>query len=93
MTASSTLKHPIVREILLFVVLLVIGITVLPTVTYFVGELVFGAYGGGGLGSFVGELIGKLGRGDSFAWFLVLSPYIITQLIRLMAMGWRATGT
>ncbi len=92
MTASTVIKHPIVREILLFLVLLFVGIAIVPPAIFFVGDLVFGAYGGGGLDDFFGELTGKLVRGDGFAWLLVLSPYIITQTVRLMALGWRATG-
>ena len=92
MSAQTSFKNTIIREILLFLVLLVVGFAVLPPVTFFVGELVFGAYGGDGLSDFYDELLGKLGRGDSFAWLLVLSPYIITQSMRLMALGWRHTG-
>ncbi len=92
MTASTVVKNTLIREILLFLVLLVIGVAIVPPAIFFVGDLVFGAYGGDGLGSFFGELLGKLGRGDGFAWLLVLSPYIVTQLLRLMAMGWRITG-
>ena len=93
MTASTVVKNTIIREVLLFLVLLAMGVAIVPPAIFFVGDLVFGAYGGDGLGSFFGELLGKLGRGDGFAWLLVLSPYIITQLIRLMALGWRITGT
>ncbi len=61
----------------------------MPVVIYQVGQLVFGAYGGLGYGSFFGTLTGKVMRGDAVAWFLILSPYLGWQSLRLMIFAWR----
>ena len=56
----------------------------------FVGKIVFGAYGGAGFAEFFGTLNGKIRSGDLVAWFLVLSPWLALQVLRLMVFGWRA---
>ena len=77
----------------MFLVLAIIGIALLPLAVFFVGDAVFGSYGGDGFGEFFESLLGKLGRADRFAWLLVLSPYIVVQVLRMMAMGWRLAGS
>ena len=71
--------------------LLFFGLAILPIAIWFVGKAVFGAYGGAGYGDFFGTLSGKIRAGDLVAWFLVLSPWLVWQCVRLMALGWRAT--
>ena len=93
MVSHNLLKRPIPRETLLFLVLALVGIALLPLAIFFVGDAVFGSYGGGGFGDFFESLLGKLGRADRFAWLLVLSPYILVQVVRLMVIGWRRSGS
>lgn len=90
--SKSLLANPVVRELLLFVVLAIAGIILLPMAIFFVGSEVFGAYGGDGFGHFFESILARLGRGDRFAWLLVLSPYVVLQLFRMLAMAWRLTG-
>jgi len=59
---------------------------------WLVGKAVFGAYGGTGYSDFFGNISGKIRGGDLVAWFLVLSPYLVWQCLRLMALGWRSVG-
>ncbi len=77
---------------MLFVGLLFVGFVLMPIVIWFVGKAVFGAYGGAGYVEFFGTLSGKIRSGDSVAWFLVLSPWLVWQILRLMVFGWRAAG-
>lgn len=78
----------------LFVGLLFIGFVVMPVAIYFVGSAIFGAYGGEGYGDFFGTLSTRIREGDQTAWFLVLSPYLVILIFRLMAWGWgRAAQT
>ena len=91
--SGSLISHPVVRELLLFVVLAAAGIALLPLAVFFVGNEVFGAYGGDGFGHFFESILARLARGDRFAWLLVLSPYVVLQLLRMLAMAWRLTGT
>ena len=62
----------------------------MPIAIYAVGRNVFGAYGNLGYGSFFGVLSEKIRNGDVVAWFLVLSPYLAWQCLRLTAFAWRA---
>lgn len=86
--AVKTLK----KEGALLAILLFVGIVLLPIAVWFVGKAVFGAYGGNGYAEFFGILSGKIRGGDPVAWFLVLSPYLVWQCLRLIAFGWRAVG-
>lgn len=74
---------------MLLVGLLFVGLVLLPIAVWFVGSVVFGAYEGDGYMAFFGTLSGKVRNGDLDAWFLVLSPWLVAQCVRLMALGWR----
>lgn len=91
-TRPSSLKARFRKEFGLFVGLLFLGLVLMPIAIYFVGEKVFGAYAGAGYGDFFGTLSGKLRAFDGVAWFLVLSPYLAWQCLRLTALVWRLAG-
>ena len=42
---------------------------------------------------FFGTLSMKIRGGDRIAWFFVLSPYLVWQLLRLTLFAWRRSGT
>ena len=87
---APTLKKVVRKEIAILAFLLFAGLVLLPVAVYWAGENVFGEYGGLGYGDFFGTLGSKLRSGDRVAWFLVFSPYLVWQSLRLMALGWRA---
>lgn len=89
---QSPLAKSLKKEAALFAGLLFVGLILLPICIWFVGKSVFGAYGGAGYADFFGTLSGKIRSGDVVAWFLVLSPWLAWQCLRLMAFGWRAVG-
>lgn len=62
---------------------LLFGLLVLPIAIYLVGDSVFGDYGGAGFGAFYGEIHRHIRDGDPVVWFLVLSPYLLWQSVRL----------
>ena len=74
----STLK----KESLLFLYLFLAGILLLPIAVYLIGYALFGEYSGTGFSAFYGSLHSSLRSGELAVWFLVLSPYLIFQLIR-----------
>lgn len=80
------------KEIGLFVGLLFFGLVVMPLAIYWVGEIVFGTYGGHGYFEFYGTISEKIRGGDGVAWFLVLAPYLVWQCLRLTAVAWRFLG-
>ncbi len=91
--SRSLFANPLIREALLFGILGLCGLLLLPLAIFFVGNEVFGAYGGDGFGHFFESILKRLANADRFAWLLVLSPYLVMQLLRMMAMAWRLTGT
>ncbi len=90
-TSSPTIRI-VKKEALLFIGWLFFGLVLLPIGIWFVGKAVFGAYGGAGYVDFFGTLSGKIRSGDAVAWFLVLSPWLVWQILRLMVFGWRAAA-
>ena len=89
---KSPLAHTVKKEIALFLCLLFCGLVLMPVGIWIVGKAVFGEYGGAGYADFFGNLSGKIRSGDTVAWFLVLSPWLAWQVLRLAALGWRAAG-
>lgn len=71
---------------------LFLGLVLLPVAIYLVGQAIFGEYGGAGFGDFYSGLSSRIRGGDAAAWFLVLSPYLGWQTLRLIALGWRLAG-
>jgi hypothetical protein len=88
----STLSTLLKKEAAVFLVLLFVGLVILPICIWFLGNAVFGAYDGAGYSDFFGTLTGKIRSGNLVAWFLVLSPWIVWQCLRLIAFGWRSAG-
>lgn len=89
---QSALRRVVTREVALFVILLFIGFVLMPIAIWFVGQNFFGDYGGVGYTEFFGRLSARIRSGDTVGWFLVLSPYLGIQTLRLMIWGWRQTG-
>ena len=85
-------RKAITREAALLLGFLFLGLVLLPIAIYVVGQAIFGAYGGGSYGHFYSELSSRIRAGDTAAWFLVLSPYLGWQTLRLVALGWRSAG-
>ena len=88
---NSPTARVIRKESLLLAGLLFLGLAVLPIAVFVVGQLIFGDYGGKGFTQFYFDLSGRIRSGDGAAIFLVLSPYLAWQTIRLMSFGWRVT--
>ena len=80
------------KEAAAFAGFLFFGLVLLPILIWFVGKAVFGAYGGAGFAEFYGTLSGKIRSGDLVAWFLVLSPWLAWQVLRMALVGWRAAA-
>lgn len=67
--------------------LVAFGLLALPAMIYFVGQQVVGEYEGeGGIWTLYGAIFGSLGRMETATWVLVLSPYLVVLLIRLLAV-------
>jgi hypothetical protein len=80
------------KEAILLLILFVAGIVLMPAAIYFVGQMIFGTYGGDGFGGFFGAIGKKLIAADGVAWLLVTSPYLIVQCLRITAYAWRRSS-
>lgn len=87
-----SVRKIIVREAALLLGFVFIGLVLLPLAIYLVGQVIFGDYGGGSYGHFFSDLNGRVRAGDAAAWFLVLSPYLGWQTLRLIGLAWRVAG-
>jgi len=87
--SAQPLKQLALREIALFLGLFFFGLVLLPIGIYIVGGEVFGEYDGNGFGGFFGAVSSKIRNAEPVAWFLVLSPYIAWQVVRLTMLAWR----
>jgi len=85
-------KNTAIRESVVFLYLFAAGLLVLPALVYLVGKSIFGEYGGTGFGAFYGVLHSGLLGGDLAVWLLVLTPYIVWQLLRLTLRTFRHVG-
>ena len=86
------LKKSVLKELGLFVGLLFVGFVLMPVAIFWVGQSLFGSYGGQGYGDFFGTISEKIRHGNGVAWFLVLSPYLVWQCLRLTVAAWRYAG-
>ena len=83
MASSATESFFLVkREFALFLGCLLVGVLLLPIAIYIVGLSFFGSYEGGGIGAFYGAIHADIREFDPVIWFLVLSPYLVLQLLR-----------
>jgi hypothetical protein len=94
-THLSDTRNSVVRifrkEVLLLSIFLLIGLVGLPIAVYSVGQVIFGDYGGQGFWQFFLDLSSRVRSGEATALFLILSPYIGWQTLRLIGLGWRLT--
>ena len=84
----SAFRRRATKEIALLSGLMFLGLVVMPVAIFLVGEQFFGTYGGHGYGDFIGTLTAKIRSGDRVAWFLIMSPYLAWQTLRLTVFGW-----
>ncbi len=89
--SPDSFKNTATREIALFLGLLFLGLLILPIAVFMVGDSVFGEYGGNGFSAFYRTVHSAIRDGEPAILFLVLSPYIIWQTLRLTVWGFRKT--
>ncbi len=83
-------KSRLRKELLVAAALLSFGLTALPVLVYWVGMRVVGEYNPeSGLSDFVWHIWSDLAAGSVLAWILIVSPYLIIQLLRLALIFWR----
>jgi hypothetical protein len=71
---------------------LIAGALVLPALIYGVGVAVLGPYDGGSLAGIYKMVLRGLAHGSITSWVVVLGPYLLWHLARLLRYWWRASA-
>jgi hypothetical protein len=87
---AKSLRERFVHELFLFSTLLFCGFVLLPVLIFLVGDRVFGDFDGG-YGNFFGQISRDILNGRGVTWFLVLSPWLVIQVIRATRFAYRKT--
>ena len=88
--ASETQLSTLKKELLIFAVLLLFGLIVLPVCVYVVGQNLIGQYSpDAGVSGLLTAIWNDLAGFAPAAWILVLSPWLVIQLLRLGVRLWR----
>jgi hypothetical protein len=84
--------NPRNKELLIFGFLFFVGLVVLPVCIYIVGVNVIGEYSPeAGMSGLLLAIWGDVARLRISAWILVLSPWVVIQLVRLALRLWRGS--
>jgi len=79
------------REVVIAVALFGGGFLLLPPAVYWVGKEVVGEYrADGGMLALADQIWADFFALEPAAWVLVLTPFLLVQLIRLIRRTWRA---
>lgn len=89
MPEPKALKKTLIREGITIALLLLAGLLLVPLSVYFVGTAIFGADSEDGGGAFAARFFAALADGSAAMWFMVTSPLIIWQLLRIAFHGAR----
>ena len=81
--APSNARAIVKKEAILLAVMLAIGILLLPLAIFAVGNAVFGDYGDGEYSDFYSKLLADAFSGNLGLLFLILSPYLVWQTLRV----------
>ncbi len=68
---------------MLLLLLVFAGLLLVPIAIYLVGSEIFGVYAGNGFGDFYRNIYGELRDGQTVVIFLLFSPYLVWQQLRL----------
>jgi hypothetical protein len=71
---------------------LLVGAVALPALIFGVGVAVLGPYDGGSLAGTYKIVLGGLVHGSVASWIVVLGPYLLWHLARLLRYWWRASA-
>jgi hypothetical protein len=83
--SSDTLR----KQLIPVAIGLAAGALVLPALIYACGTLVLGSYEGSSLAKTYQVVLGGLAHGSVASWVVLLGPYLLWHLGRLLRMWWQ----
>jgi hypothetical protein len=67
-----------------------IGVALMPVAIFYTGVAALGRYEGASLGHLYSSIFTGIGAGSSAAWVVILGPYGLYLLFKLLRAWWRA---
>jgi len=86
------LTSPWAMECALAVLGLLVGVGLMPVLIFYAGVSVLGRYDGANLRHLFGSLFAGLGQGSVASWVVLLGPYALYLLFRVLRAWWRASA-
>jgi hypothetical protein len=83
-------ERPWAVELGAAVAALAIGVALMPVAIFYTGAASLGRYEGASLGHLYSSIFTGIGAGSSAAWVVVLGPYGLYLLFKLLRAWWRA---
>lgn len=80
------------REAGLAIVALGLGFGVMPALIFYVGSSVLGRYEGAAIARMYDTVYRGLGSGSVAAWVVVLGPYGLYLIFRMLRLWWRLSA-
>ena len=87
---KQQMSHRWSRELWLTGIALVIGFGLMPALIFLAGTSLLGRYEGASLSGFYENVYGGLEEGSVASWIVLLGPYGLYLMFRLLRMWWRA---
>jgi hypothetical protein len=81
----------LVKQLSVAGILLLAGLSVLPVLIFFAGEVLLGRYEGASLPGTFAAVFAGLRSGSIASWVVVLGPYLLFLLFKGLRAWWRAS--
>jgi hypothetical protein len=83
-------ERPWAVELGAAVACLSLGVVLMPIAIFYTGVAALGRYEGASLGHLYSSIFAGVGAGSSAAWVVILGPYGLYLLFKLLRAWWRA---
>jgi hypothetical protein len=83
-------ENPWAVEVAAAVVCLAIGVALMPAAIFYTGAAALGKYEGASVGNLYSSVFSGIGAGSAAAWVVVLGPYGLYLLFKVLRLWWRA---
>jgi hypothetical protein len=83
-------ENPWAVEVAAAVVCLLIGVALMPGAIFYTGAAALGKYEGASVGHLYSSVFTGIGAGSAAAWVVVLGPYGLYLLFKVLRLWWRA---
>ena len=80
------------RELFLTLTALLAGFVLMPMLIFFAGSMLLGRYEGASVGNMFRSLYSGLKDGSAASWIVLLGPYALFLLFRVLRAWWRLSA-